>query len=118
MSKSCDDKVLEIFNEISGDRSNRLSASHYPAEINDLITAALWEEYKDMRSGDVDDDDIVKLDGVGFNLVDWNSDAAFMVALILYPEKFTHEDIQEGVGSLLLHVPNHVNEAKEIHQSF
>jgi len=45
---------------------------------------------------------------IGINVADWQGDAAFLVALHLFPERFTAEEIEEGVRSLLLHVPAHV----------
>jgi hypothetical protein len=45
---------------------------------------------------------------IGFNVGDWHGDAAFLVALHLFPERFTDEEIDEGVRRMLLHVPAHV----------
>jgi hypothetical protein len=50
-------------------------------------------------------------DQIGFHLVDWNSDAAFLMAVYLFPEKFTPEEIQAGVDLFLVHVPAHIMEA-------
>jgi hypothetical protein len=43
-----------------------------------------------------------------FTLVDWNSDAAFPVAFMLFPERFTAEEPQAGVSLFVVHVPAHV----------
>jgi hypothetical protein len=40
--------------------------------------------------------------------VDWNADAAFLVSVILFPERFTPEELRAGVDMFLLHVPAHV----------
>jgi hypothetical protein len=45
------------------------------------------------------------------HLSDWNYDAAFIVALHLFPERFTDEDIEAGVGMFLCHAPNHIRAA-------
>jgi hypothetical protein len=45
---------------------------------------------------------------VAFHLSDWHADAAFIVALHLFPERFTREEIDEGVRDFLIHAPNHV----------
>jgi len=45
---------------------------------------------------------------IGFHLGDWQADAAFLVALHLFPERFTTQDIEDGVRSFLIHVPAHV----------
>jgi hypothetical protein len=42
------------------------------------------------------------------HVADWQGDAAFLVALHLFPERFTDEEIDEAVRSLLIHVPAHV----------
>jgi hypothetical protein len=47
-------------------------------------------------------------DQIAFHLTDWSSDAAFIVALHLFPERFTSEEIEAGVGLFLCHVPIHV----------
>jgi hypothetical protein len=103
------DKVQEIFRELAGDRAERLRADRYLADVNSSITAALAAEHPEWS-----DDDLVEKDGIGQNLIDWQSDAAFIVALSLYPERFTEEEIQEGVLDLLLHVPAHVLEAARL----
>lgn len=102
-------KVQSIFQKIAGDRAARLRADHYPAAINDLITSAIL-------GGELESniDDPVRLDGIGFHLVDWNSDAAFIVALLLYPEEFTDEEIREGVELFLVHAPAHCLEAARL----
>jgi len=45
---------------------------------------------------------------IGINVADWQADAAFLVALHLFPERFTDEEIDEAVRSLLIHVPAHI----------
>ncbi len=57
---------------------------------------------------------ILCADQIGFHLVDWQADAAFIVALSLYPERFTDEEIREGVLAFLLHAPSHVVEAARL----
>jgi len=103
------DKVQRIFQRLAGERAEILKGSKFPAEINDRITSAIL-------SGDMgaDIDDPVGLDGIGFHLVDWNSDAAFIVAMLLYPEEFTDEEIREGVGLFLIHAPAHCVEAARL----
>jgi hypothetical protein len=43
-----------------------------------------------------------------------NSDAAFIMALHLFPERFTREEIEDGVQGFVIHVPNHVAEAAKL----
>ena len=104
----CSAKVQAIFRELVGERSLKLRAEHYPADINTVITNALCENKAQFES------DLMRLDGVGFHLTDWQSEAAFIVALILFPEKFTGEEIREGVEAFLIHAPAHVIEAARL----
>ena len=48
---------------------------------------------------------------IAFHMADWNSDAAFVVAVHLFPERFTPEEIAAGVGLFLVHAPNHIRAA-------
>ena len=96
-------KVREIFRELTGDRVDTLAADRAAQTVNDVIREALKEEY-----------DILVADEIGFHLVDWNADAAFLVALHLFPERFTGEDIRVGIQALLLHVPAHIRAAARL----
>ena len=104
---SARDKVTAIFRELAGEKSERLDASRYLADVNSRITAALAEERED-------ESEILHHDQIGFHLVDWQADAAFIVALSLYPERFTDEEIRDGVLAFLLHAPSHVVEAARL----
>ncbi|MBI5091611.1 MAG: hypothetical protein HZB26_04105 [Candidatus Hydrogenedentes bacterium] len=100
------EKVQSIFQRIAGDRANVLRGEHYPAGRNSLITSALEE-----GGAGSDVYDIVKLDRIGFHLVNCNADAAFLVALLLYPEEFSAEEIRDGVESFMLDSSWHCAEA-------
>lgn len=95
------DKVEAIFRELAGDRAANLNAERLPSQITSTITAALAGE-----SGDADA--ILHADKIAFNLTDWNAEAAFLVALHLFPERFTPEEIRDGCEAFLIHVPLHV----------
>jgi hypothetical protein len=94
------EKVMEIFREMAGAKAERLSATHFPADVNSRVTAAIVESKAEH--------DILAADHIGFHIVDWHADAAFLVALSLYPERFSDEEVRDGVGALLSHVPAHV----------
>ena len=100
MKISLHDKVKCIFGEFAGERAKNLDASKFPASITSTITAAL--------SAEPSDENILHNDQIAFHLTDWSNDAAFLVALHLFPERFSQEEIQEGVTSFLVHVPHHV----------
>ena len=93
-------KVAAIFAELAGDRALRLDGSTLAVPTMDTITVALTEQYGIEEAADI-----------GFHMADWNSDAAFVVALHLFPEKFTPEEVAAGVGMFLVHAPNHIREA-------
>jgi hypothetical protein len=51
---------------------------------------------------------------LGYHLADWGSDAAFIVALHLSPERFTAEEIRASSRALAAHVPYHVAGAADL----
>ena len=103
------DKGIEIFREFIGENADRLKGNFYPADVNSIITSALMEDHPEW-----DDDTIVEKDGIGFHMVDWQRDAAFIVALVLFPDRFTSKEICEGLDRFLCHVPQHVLNAAKL----
>jgi hypothetical protein len=101
------EKVESIFRELAGPASERLSAGRYLADVNSRITSVLTD-------GNPSDPELKTKDEAGFHLIDWQADAAFIVALSLFPEKFTDEEIDEGIISFLQHVPEHVVRAAQL----
>jgi hypothetical protein len=97
---SVGEKVFAIFRELVGDRARDLDGSMLSICTRDAIATAFAEQYGD--------DTAAKL---GLHMSDWNDDAAFIVALHLFPERFTPREIQAGIGSFLIHAPNHIREA-------
>lgn len=51
---------------------------------------------------------------VAFHMTDWNSDAAFLVAFLLFPERFADDEIREGLQCFLIHAPNHIAAAAKL----
>ena len=100
-------KVEAIFTELAGDRTRMLDGSTFPAGITSTITAAL-------SGPDASEEQVLHADQIAFHLTDWNSDAAFIVALHLFPERFTPEEIEAGVDLFLVHVPSHVMAAARL----
>lgn len=94
--------VADIFREIAGVRALRLAGDFVNAETSRALSNALKKRYPE-KSRDI-----------AFHLTDWNSDAAFIVAMHLYPERFTTEQIEEGVERFLVHAPNHVAAAAKL----
>jgi hypothetical protein len=95
-------KVREIFTTLSGDRAQRLEGL-LPEDVREAIAQSLQADYDPDRSSNI-----------AFHLLDWNSDAAFLVALLLYPERFTKQEISVGVTSFLVHAPNHLAAAAKL----
>jgi hypothetical protein len=93
-------KVSSIFKELAGSRERDLDGSVESIQTKKAIAAALAQSY----DGDT-------AEKVALHMSDWNSDAAFIVALHLFPERFTSEEIEAGVGLFLIHAPNHIREA-------
>ncbi|MEZ5384695.1 MAG: hypothetical protein R3F13_04190 [Prosthecobacter sp.] len=107
MSEDSHDIVLSIFREAFPDRFQRLSASHFPADVITRIREALSTDTRD-------ESEILKNDSIGQHLVEWQRSAAFIVALTLFPEQFSDELIQEEIEFLLLDVPAHIREAARL----
>jgi hypothetical protein len=92
-------KVRTIFSELAGERAPKLERNG----AENVIAAALTDEFGLERAFDV-----------AFHLSDWGEDAAFLVALHLYPERFTVEEIREGVLAFVIHAPNHIAAAAHL----
>ncbi|MES2460686.1 MAG: hypothetical protein V4671_08875 [Armatimonadota bacterium] len=90
-------KVQTIFEELAGSRADALRGDVAASHANNILGQALAEE-----------EGTLKADEIAFHLVDCNSDAAFLVAFLLFPERFTAEELREAVGAFLTHVPAHV----------
>lgn len=99
-NSDCDAKVAAIFHELVGESALRLSGSHYNHDTAAAISCALTSTTDDRTARDI-----------AFNLTDWASDAAFIVALQLFPERFTTDEIADGIENFLIHAPNHVSAA-------
>ena len=93
-------KVLDIFTELTGDRARRLDGRVVASQTMDTIAVALVDQYGHEKTHEI-----------AFHMADWNWDAAFIVALHLFPERFEREEIEAGIGLFLTHAPNHIRAA-------
>lgn len=93
-------KVAAIFAELVGDRASRLDGSVLAEPAMSTIAATFRQRYGDKKAAEI-----------GLHMADWNSDAAFVVAVHLFPERFTSDEIEAGVGMFLVHAPNHIRAA-------
>lgn len=96
-------KVKAIFTELSGERVQRLNGGTAESPAQSPIVAALRDDLSEEVARDV-----------AFHLTDWNSDAAFLVALLLFPERFAKEEVYAGIQNFLVHAPNHVAAAAKL----
>jgi len=92
-------KIAAIFAELVGERARRLDGSMIAEAAMSALASALAADYGE------------KARDIAFHMADWNSDAAFVVAAHLFPERFTPEELAAGVGLFLVHVPNHIRAA-------
>ncbi len=91
------EKVQTIFENLTGARAAALRGEAVAHHANDVLGQALAAERN-----------LPQADELAFHLVDWNSDAAFIVAFLLFPERFTAEELCAAVDMFLIHVPAHV----------
>jgi len=101
--ESVRDKVRAIFRQLAGDRADQLEGPRPAPQARDAIVKAVEPDYPINVAADI-----------AFHLSDWSADAAFIVALHLFPERFTVDDVKRGVVSFLLHAPNHVAAAAKL----
>jgi hypothetical protein len=99
--ETVDEKVVQLFRELSGNRANALQTPEPPSVA--VIVDALSVDHEPDVSRDI-----------AFHLCDWAWDAAFLVALHLYPERFTRDEIEAGIGLLIIHAPNHLAAAAKL----
>lgn len=95
------EKTVAIFRELVGGRAARLDPTRVPTDARARIASAMLADTSSPALEAVAAE-------IGFHLVDWQSEAAFLVALVLYPERFSDAEIAEGVRALLIHAPAHL----------
>jgi hypothetical protein len=96
-------KVKAIFTELAGDRVRQLEGATNAVTAQSSISSALLEECPVETAQDI-----------AFHMTDWSSDAAFLVALLLYPEQFSKDEVSAGIQGFLIHAPNHVAAAAKL----
>jgi len=99
-SETLDQKVKAVFIEAFGDRAERMDGSRLNVPARAAVMSALAARYGFKTAG-----------RIALNMMDGNGDAAFIVALHLFPERFTPEEIDDGIMGFLTHAPNHIREA-------
>ncbi|MBK8097671.1 MAG: hypothetical protein IPK26_11225 [Planctomycetes bacterium] len=102
MSDPLREKVNRLMQSLAGERADRVAESTLHREVIQRIKRA----HLDLGAADAS--------RLGLHMSDWVSDAAFVLALHLFPEEFSDAEIREGVGQFLCHAPNHIRAACRI----
>ncbi|MBX7229078.1 MAG: hypothetical protein K1X48_05700 [Burkholderiaceae bacterium] len=97
-------KVWEIFSTTFAERADLFKGGVAARTANDILGTALSNKYLDP----------LLADEIAFHMVDWETDAAFIVAFLLFPERFTEEELQAATEMFLIHVPTHVMAAARL----
>jgi len=100
-------KVLAIFQEMAGERAQRLDGSVLSSAAMDAITSSLAAQHGWEKAADI-----------ALHMACRNWDAAFIVALHLFPERFSPEEINDGLGLFRVHAPNHIREACRLTETY
>jgi len=97
-------KAKNILKDFYGVFSNNFDGSK-PANEKTVkaITDALVEDFGQEKAKEI-----------AFHLTDWGNDAAFILALHLFPEKFSKDEIEKGIYQFLPHVPDHLAAASKL----
>ena len=101
MKITVNQKVLAIFRELVGERVAEILVGIPTAQ--QTIAKALAKQHPTKIARDI-----------AFHLTDWQSNAAFIIAVILFPERFTPEEIRSGVIQFIAHAPNHTAAAAKL----
>jgi len=99
----CRTKVKTIFEELVGARAEALDPTKHNRIVQEKIQAAFKEDLGEEKA---------RL--LGFHMADWNADAAFIVALHLFPKKFTKREITAGIISFHIGATDHITAASTI----
>lgn len=101
--KAAHDKAAVILAEMAGERGGILHSGGVGTAGQEKIRKALHEDLGEQLASDI-----------GFHMTDWQSDAGFVVALHLFPERFTIEEVRAGIVNFLIHAPNHIAAAAKL----
>ena len=94
-------KASDIFREFLGDKNSNIP------DVQDRIAKAVAEGSSKKKF-------LKKGWEIGFHLMDWHGDAKFLIALSLFPERFTDAEIRQGVIWFLIHAGYHIPEAARL----
>lgn len=95
-------KVRTLFTELVGVRTARFGEPG-AGETRKTLASALSADYPPDTAREI-----------AFHLVDWYTDAAFIIAVHLFPERFSPEELCAGAQLLLVHARNHLAAAAKL----
>ena len=98
-----DEKVLAIFRDAFGERSDQLRGDTAAFDGLYALQKALTDEFG-----------LETADQIAFHFVECNSHAAFIVAVCLFPERFTEEELLVGAEMLAADAPDHLAAAAKL----
>ncbi|MEX2244119.1 MAG: hypothetical protein WD716_09775 [Fimbriimonadaceae bacterium] len=81
----------------AGERARSLEGGHHAEDVVVRMASALAERYSMEKSRKI-----------AFHLSDWHAEAAFLVAVHLCPDRFSDEEIEEGVEACVMHATHHM----------
>ena len=96
-----DNKAYGILRELTGKRGPFL----HHKDLDTRITNAFAQDSESIEEND---------GTIGFHMLDWQRDAATLVAMYRFSERFTDEEIRVGVTQFLIHAPYHLVRAASI----
>jgi hypothetical protein len=89
------EKALRILSELTGRKVKDLK--RHPRKAYEAVAEALARDFGKKRAKEM-----------AFHLADLSTDAAFVTALLLFPERFSRREIEDGFYQFVVHVPYHV----------
>ena len=89
-------EVYKILSRAFGERASRVFSPQNVAHTMHAVKTAFRNT---LKAADAEE--------LGFHMADWGTDAAFVVALHLFPERLTAAEIRKATCSLALHVSYH-----------
>ncbi len=98
------EKAVVIFRELVGERAVRVSSSRLATETMDRILEVLAPRFG-----------VETANLIGCHIGECVGDAAFLVALQLFPERFTNDEIDDWLGCMMIDSPDHMAAAAKLY---
>ena len=96
-------KVQAIFRDAFRERATQIFSPDNVAPTMDIVSAAFANELPPAPA-----------EALGFHMADWAADAASVIALHLFPERFTAEEIRQATHGVGSHVEYHISAVADL----